>query len=435
MLLLRKLQVPKPLVIHYHGSSHPTLHSEPSSQSFHTSLIGHASKSTKSSKTKTSSSTSESTSPEAKRKLLAKQAKEKRLVEKSVFSEDHSQKTPSFTFNKKQLEDLQKDSPRENELNRAMAVGGSKKDSSSASTIKKQFVSSSLFKDRRANTTGSLFGGGGLSKLTGFVARDNSVAGLVSTKSNEVSGMDNISNEEVEENLLDILSKQKTVDDDVSRRKIESFREKNANKSLYSIGNSEEVGVLNEMGKIVAADEVEEEQEDEEEEQLDLVSNPHVSDKMFNLTDLKRHSIRLQQLARENNLEEVENYFNSIPFPNTFHYNIFMSIFARNNQFERVEKIFADIPYKNTSSYNIMLEVYLKQGKFDAMEELFKCIPRQDEESWNILMEMFEKKGELEKVKQSFKLIEDPSIENFNTLLAIFYRAKRYNTIKVIFEQ
>ena len=157
---------------------------------------------------------------------------------------------------------------------------------------------------------------------------------------------------------------------------------------------------------------------------------------MFDLNVLKKHSQKLRQLADEHgsNLEPIERYFNSIEFPNTFHHNIFMSIYARHKHFVKVENHFSQIPYKNTGSFNIMLDVFLQQGKYDEIHSLFKYIPKPDEESWSILMEMFEKKGEMEKAKEVFKLIEEPTIENYNTLMGIYLRAKKYNTVKAVYE-
>ncbi|EFC45897.1 predicted protein [Naegleria gruberi] len=380
-------------------------------------------------------------SSSGKPKASRRELKEQKLMDNAIFSDplevqkqQHALNNMPKSFSKKQLEEMDSESSFEHELNTTF--------SGSTSSVK------SLKAKKQAS---SLFGGGALSKLTGFVAREKSVAGIVKPKEpsrifsdreiNDITRVkikeDNeVIKEREEDDLLDLLSRREPADE-IVKKKFKQAQSKT--QSLYSSGLE---SAAPEMEKIVNFEEdlneeivKQDEQEEEEEEIKHDSSDPHIFERMFDLNVLKKHSVKLRKLAEESgsNLEPVERYFYSIEFPNTFHYNILMSIFARQKVFDRVEKLFQEIPHKNTSSFNIMLEVYLEQGRYDEIHSMFKYIPKPDEESWNILMEMFEKKGEMEKAKEIFKIIDEPSIENYNTLMGIYLRAKRYNTVKAVY--
>ncbi|KAG2382255.1 hypothetical protein C9374_005457 [Naegleria lovaniensis] len=398
------------------------------------------------------------------RKLSQRQIeKEQKIVSNSSFLNY----TPppidkKITFSKSQLQEFKLESTLEQNLNSTFAG-------------KKQ-------------TVGNLFGNindgrGGLSKLTGFVPRDSNISSFIKSDSSHrrltEKEINEITSRDHDDEFLQVLS----------RHKLEPMNErKPLTTSPYSIGGTDEILEMTRLiddKHLIQNDEQKlgndhpQDQQDHHQRQyfhqkdyqqrqdhpqdqqhppsvmktrnyshLERTTlNPNDYDKMFDLQESKKHCVHLNKLAstislstssqqqdHQQQLQHIQQYFDSIPFPNTFHYNILMSIYARHAHYDRVEEIFLNLPYKNTTSYNIMLDVYLKQERFSEMQHLFQQIPRHDDESWNILMEMFEKKKEIEKVKQVFKLIEEPSIDNYNTLMAIFYRAKRLDTVKQIYE-
>ncbi|KAL9648064.1 hypothetical protein ABK040_012118 [Willaertia magna] len=170
---------------------------------------------------------------------------------------------------------------------------------------------------------------------------------------------------------------------------------------------------------------------------ITTTTDPTIAQKKYSLTEIKKHILKLKELSKTGNLQELETYFkNNIEYPNIFHYNLLLSSFARYLKFDLCENYFKEMEYKSIETNNIMLEVYLKSKQFDKLQKLFKSMKIHDEQSWNILLEMFEKlDNNLQRVKQCFRIIPNPTIENFNMLMEIFLRHRHYQMVEVIFNE
>ncbi|KAK2354814.1 Putative pentatricopeptide repeat-containing protein [Trifolium repens] len=104
----------------------------------------------------------------------------------------------------------------------------------------------------------------------------------------------------------------------------------------------------------------------------------------------------------------------SIPYPETFLLNNFISSYANLGSITYARRVFDQMPHPNLYSWNSILSAYSKLGRVHEMEYMFDAMPTRDGVSWNSLISGYAASGSIYQSVKAYILMLNGGSFNLN---------------------
>jgi pentatricopeptide repeat protein len=104
----------------------------------------------------------------------------------------------------------------------------------------------------------------------------------------------------------------------------------------------------------------------------------------------------------------------SIPYPETFLLNNFISSYANLGSITYARRVFDQLPHPNLYSWNSILSAYSKLGRVHEMEYMFDAMPTRDGVSWNSLISGYAASGSIYQSVKAYILMLNGGSFNLN---------------------